>query len=472
MRPNILLVVLDAARRDALAPYRHGAPTPAIAQLARRGLAHPRAYATASWTLPSHASLFTGRLPRALGLGQAPQGSPESVRPLLRAIKPRLLPSVLADAGYRTSAFSGNLWVSAHSGFDVGFERFVYRPSQRAETVLGSGRRAALAWVREGAAARRDDGAAELGRALRQEISAWSGRPSFWFVNLIECHSPYMPPRPWNDLGPIERVRAGLDARRWLSFQSICRAGAGALTVPIASLERMRHLYQRSIAYLDSWLAGVLEALDHRGILEQTLVIVTADHGESFGERGLLAHGFALGEWLIHVPLVIAGPGAPSDSGTGAFSLAGLARLLAEAAGVREHPFSESWPPDGIALAQHDPMAGPSDPKVRAFVDRWGIDEEGVQRLTASMASATDGRFKLLRGSDEEERLYDLGADPDERSPLASSDAGDVRDKLAAALDRAAFASSAAAVSGAPPPVRDAEELAKIERQMKLLGYL
>jgi arylsulfatase A-like enzyme len=298
-RPNVLLVVLDAARRDALTPY--GAPagaTPAIADLARRGHALPHAYATSSWTLPSHASMLTGALPRALGLSQPPDGSPQSARAVLSGLGDRLLPARLGAAGYARHGFSANLWASGHAGFDTGFDDFTYRPSERVERnnlLLGGGRRARLAWALEGLRSRSDDGADALRGALTESINAAASqpdRPSFWFVNLIECHSPYLPPRPWNDLGPAERVRAAIDSQRYMGFEAICLQAAGGSVVPPESMARMQHLYERSIAYMDAWLADVLEALDRRGILEQTLVIVTADHGESFGEDGFVAHGF------------------------------------------------------------------------------------------------------------------------------------------------------------------------------------
>src|SRR5436305_8076717 len=113
MAPNVLLVVFDTARRDAIEPYRkEPGSTPAIAQLAGRGGALSSAYATASWTLPSHASMFTGLLPRALGLGQAPDGTPYGARTALAKVSERMLPGVLRRGGYATQAWSTNLWVS------------------------------------------------------------------------------------------------------------------------------------------------------------------------------------------------------------------------------------------------------------------------------------------------------------------------------------------------------------------------
>ena len=105
----------------------------------------------------------------------------------------------------------------------------------------------------------------------------------------------------------------------------------------------MRHLYRRAVSYMDSWLAGVLDALDRKGILDQTLVIVTSDHGENFGEDGLIAHGFSLDERLIHVPLVSAGPGTADGGSSG--QPGRLPGHIAEACGLDEHPVASRSAP-------------------------------------------------------------------------------------------------------------------------------
>lgn len=471
-RPNILLVVFDALRRDATQPY--GAPagsTPAIAQLAARGSAHKNAYATASWTLPSHASMFTGLLPRQLGLAQPPAGTPQSARPQLERVADRLLATVLARSGYRTRGWSANLWASHYAGFDIGFDEFSYLAGQRIDRLAGEGRRVRLAWALEGLHARRDDGATLIGDELRGEIERWSGQPAFWFVNLCECHSPYLPPRPWDDLSAPDRVRAALDAQRHLSFQSICLFAAGHWHIPEEAFSRMRHLYGRAASYLDDWLAGVLGALESRGILEDTLVIVTADHGENFGEDGLIAHGFSLDQRLIHVPLVMAGPGAmiPDSS---PFSLAQLPQAIGNAAKLESHPWRDLGFPGGIAIAQYDSMAPASDARVRDFAERWQLDGEAVKRLTANFTSATDGGLKLVL-RDGDELLYDLRSDPEERSPLGPDAANGRFDRLRAALEHPAVTARAALEPDSlEARTASAEELAALERQMRLLGYL
>jgi arylsulfatase A-like enzyme len=470
MRENVLVVVFDTARADVFEPYG-GEPgsTPAVADLARRGLALPRMYATASWTLPSHASMFTGLLPRSLGLGQAPGGGLHGSRPVLEAQRDRLLPEVLRRAGYATGAISANLWVSEASGFATGFERFeVVGTSERQDHLERDDLRGRLAWAIEGLRARADDGAAAAERTLREWLAEPLDRPFFWFVNLVECHSPYLPPKPYNDLGPLARVRAADEARRHLSLGEIWRACVGELDVPAAALERMRHLYRRSIRSLDDWLARVLDALDARGVLDETTVFVTSDHGENFGEGGLLAHAFSLDDRLVRVPFVVSRAGGIAEP-EGVHSLAELPAMVAAAAGLEDHPWRERSLPAGLAAAQFDPPAPEGDPRVDVAVREWSLDAEARRRLTSPITCVTDGRFKLVRRGDHDE-LYDLVHDPLEVRPVVPYAASA---ELRAALeDERLWEEPRAAPAVAALPEPEPGELAEIERSMKLLGYM
>ncbi|MGI8945512.1 MAG: sulfatase-like hydrolase/transferase [Thermoleophilaceae bacterium] len=474
MAPNVLCVVLDTARADALEPYGASAgASPAAADLARRGAALPGVYSTAAWTLPAHASMFTGLLPRAAGLSQAPGGTPRSVRPRLEALGGRMLPAVLRGAGYETGAVSANVWVSPHCGFDIGFERFHYiepRHQMAMQVAGSSGPRQWLGWAREGLSSRADDGARDALRVLGGWASERRERPFFWFVNLIECHSPYLPPRPWNDLDARGRLRAANDARVHQSFYGICKACGGRWEIPDSSLQRMRHLYRRSVAYADAWLGDLLELLDGRGLLEETLVLLTSDHGENLGENRLFGHAFSLDERLTHVPLIAAGPGAPAAD-EGVSSLADLPRIVAEAAGVTDHPYAPGPAPP---VAQFDPPAPADDARVQRFVRDLELGEAGLERLTAVLTSASDGQRKVVRRNGRE-LLYDLDADPLERSPLepSAADAGHAR--LREAIEAAERAPAEAPVAGTPleaAPEASPEEIEELTRQMKLLGYM
>src|SRR3954454_20928520 len=164
VRMNVLLVVFDTARADALEPYGAVAgASPAVADVARRGRAVDGVHSTACWTLPSHASMLSGALPRALGLTQAPGGTAYGSRPVIEGLRDRWLPEVLRRHGWRTQAVSCNVWISALGGWDTGFDDFTTIDSGREARLGRPGRRERLAWVLESARARSDDGGAEAG---------------------------------------------------------------------------------------------------------------------------------------------------------------------------------------------------------------------------------------------------------------------------------------------------------------------
>jgi arylsulfatase A-like enzyme len=472
MRPNVVCIVLDTARADAFEPY--GSPpgsSPAVADLARRGAALPYVYATSCWSLPSHASMLTGELPRALGLAQAPGDTLQSARPLIQAQRGRLLADVFTRAGYETAAVSANVWFSALSGFDVGFETWVQVESTRQARL--ETRRDRLSWIVEAIRARADDGASQIEAVVTEWLARRrhgpERRPFLWIANLCECHSPYMPARSRNPLSAAGRARAAEEARRYLNLPSIWRVCTSDEQVPSAALERMRQLYAGEVRVVDDWLARLLEALDGNALLDETLVIVTADHGENLGEGGLIAHSFSLDDRLIHVPFVAAGPGAPSEAG--AVSLAEMPRLIAEAVGLDDHPWTGSGMP-GLAAAQWDSPVDRSNPQHREAMAEWGLDERAVARLTTPLTAVTDGRLKLVR-SDAGDALYDLDSDPLELSPRALDDVDEVATApLRAALDHPSLWAKPDGAPAASGPAPGTEELAEIEERMRLLGYL
>jgi arylsulfatase A-like enzyme len=478
--PNVLCVVLDTARADALEPYG-AAPgaTPVLAQLASSGTAAPSAYAAASWTLPSHAAMFTGLLPRATGIGLT-EASPADANARMHTLSNRVLPEALRQVGYRTGGVTTNLWVSERTGFSVGFDDFVEINTGRQGKIRNPSLRARIQWGKEILRARVDDGAVEAERVLGRWIDAIDpGEPFFWFVNLIECHSPYLPPLPYNDLSPAARLRAGFEARRHLTLEAIWKACVADFDIPDDALDRMRRLYEGSVRYMDDWLGRILDALERRGALDDTIVMVTSDHGENFGEGGLMAHCFSLDDRLIHVPFVVHGPHEAVDL-DGILSLAELPRLVAELAGVEDHPWNGDLP-DGVALSQLDPPVLAGDPRATDIARDWGLDEGGFEQLTTPFVSATDGRRKLIRRQGRD-LLVDLAEDPLElsprdilRDPPSVGDA-DAIDALRRALDHPAMAATGlepAAVGTTPEhPAATAEETEDLEERMRLLGYL
>jgi arylsulfatase A-like enzyme len=464
---------MDTARADAFEPYGAAVgSSPVVADLARRGTTAERMRSTACWTLPAHLSMFTGKLPRALGFTDQAGLLPDNARPAVEALEDRMLANVLRRAGYATGAVSANLWVSPRSGFSVGFDRFAEAMTKRQARMVADARRDRLAWLWESGRGRVDDGARSAEVTLHDWVREPPDQPFFWFVNLLECHSPYLPPRPYGDAGWRTRLRAADEARDYLTMVAVWRACVTRRMPPEDALERMRALYRGCIRYMDDWLGRLLAALDAQGLLDDTLVLVTSDHGENFGEGGLLAHSMSLDDRLLHVPAVAAGPGAEHFAGLG--SVAELPRALAAVAGIEDHPYRDDDLP-GVAVAQFDPpVRPPDDPRTAKAIREWELDEEGVARLTSPMIAAADGDLKLVVRGDVE-AFYALEADPLEARPL-QADAVDpaaaqrLRDALAHPGVTAAHTTWSASPDAAPPAAP--QDVADLEDRMRLLGYL
>ncbi len=295
-------------------------------------------------------------------------------------------------------------------------------------------------------------------------------RPFFWFVNLVECHSPYLPPRPYNDLTLRARLRAGEEARRHLTLGELWRVCLTSHDIPFDTLARMRHLYGRSIRLMDDWLGSLFEEMDRRDLLDDTLVIVTSDHGENFGEGGLMGHSFSLDQRLIWVPLIVAGP--VRFVAEDLVSLPSLPRRISDAIGLEDHPWTDGAG-DGVALSQYDGPAGRDEPRVTRVASDWSLDEDALARLTEPATAATDGIWKLVRYG-RHERVFDLRADPMEARPVDPATASAAVAHLRRAID-AADADvrnlPAGQMPRAEPPPSD-EETAELEERLRELGYL
>ncbi len=423
--------------------------------------------ATANWTLPSHASLFSGRLPRTLGIGSGP-----TLDAVLRANEHHLLAPVLHDEGWHTIGISANPFVSPMHGFGLGFDRFFEVRSAR--SVGQPGARGRARDLVRGALADVDDGLSQIEVTLASAVAeAPSDRPWFAFVNLMECHSPYLPPRPWNDLDPAGRVRAADDARRYQSHAAVVDACLGRLDVPARNLERMRHLYDRSISMMDAWLGRVTDHLSSTARLEDTLVIVTSDHGENFGECGRLGHTLSVDERLLRVPLTAAGAGLGDDALDAVNSIADVPRVVADALGLARHPWSVPACPDGVALAQNDGYSAVNPAFAEVFAREWLLDAEGVERLDRPLLAAVDGRFKLVREEFADhtvERLHDLDADPLETTDVRLRHLEEAT-RLAGLLDAADTERARLHVPLAAGPTSGTADTGLVDR-LRLLGYL
>jgi arylsulfatase A-like enzyme len=291
--PNIVLIVVDGLRADHLSCYRYERLTSSnIDQLATKGVLFENAIAPSSWTLPSHASMFTGLYPN--------QHRAQRFQDQLAADVPTIAEE-LARAGYRTGAFSGSGFFTRREGFSRGFiefEDFLSSPTQALsqvhyiDSVIGHLRKAG--WVDE-------NFGHPPGVNMNESAIRWidkNPQPFFFVVNYFEVHQPNWIPQPWRN-----RFSAGQTSRNSISDESRL-----TLSQVTPQIQRKIDEYDGAIAYDDDRLQRLMDELRRRHLMDNTLLIVTADHGEGLGEHGLFKHGTALYYPLIHVPLIFYWP--------------------------------------------------------------------------------------------------------------------------------------------------------------------
>jgi len=392
-RPNVVLIVLDTTRVDRLSVYGYERPTaPNLEAFARDAIRFDRAYSTSTWTLAAHASLFTGLLPTTH------QATQENLR-LDRELD--TLAELLGAAGYETAAFTNNSWISVVTELAQGFDHLsaMWREHVRVDpSGLPHPTNEAIAeWL-----ARRDP-----------------NRPFFLFVNYMEAHWPLRPPLSyWKQAtGSAD----GYDHAKVGNFAAISWYLSEGKLSP-AAVSARSDLYDAELAYLDAVVGDLLSLLRKNDVLENSLVVITADHGENLGEHGHQGHSFALYDQTVHVPLLIRTAGARGAS-------------------VREDPvhlpdvFSTIVAYAGVEagdprIVGSDLLAGPL-PEDRPLVAEYYYPKTFLGRFPANekAAAATApfrrrirairiGADKLVWGSDGRNELYDTRVDPGETDNL------------------------------------------------------
>lgn len=301
--PNVLLLVLDTVGARNMSLYGYKQPTtPRLEAFAKRGLLFESAISTAPWTAPSHASMFTGQYPHEL--------SSDWDKPL--DAKWPTLAETLSKHGYATAGVVANTLVCGYeSGLNRGFTHYDDYSPTVAELAVSS---SLLRSVIHSAPLRKFIGTQEFitrrsADQINRHFLRWldalpdQRRPFFAFLNYFDAHEPYLPPAPYDrkfGSPPESRYRARHDLRR--SF----RYDRDKMTAQENQAERSA--YDGAIAYLDEQIGALLDELQRRGQLQNTLVIVTADHGETFGEHGHFTHGDNLYLPVLHVPLLMVYP--------------------------------------------------------------------------------------------------------------------------------------------------------------------
>jgi len=314
--PNIVLVVLDTVRAQSLELYGHDRETmPNLRQFGNNGTVFERAYTNAPWTLPAHASLFTGQLPSEHGChGGSLYFDPDE----------KTLAERLHKCGYHTIGFSNNIWISDHFGFERGFDSLykqwqLFREARDIGHVLktNSGIRELTKTLAAGNPLvnflngvygkwiyRRSDFGGEKTTADAVEQLNATEEPFFLFLNYMEGHAPY---QHHNDSASFLETTDNVSELSELSGQSKAYH-LGERDISDEEFEQLRELYDGELRYLDDQLGQLFQAIEEQNLSEDTMVVVVGDHGENIGDHGLMAHRFSVHDTVLQVPLIISYP--------------------------------------------------------------------------------------------------------------------------------------------------------------------
>jgi arylsulfatase A-like enzyme len=405
--PNVLLVVMDTVRSANLSLYGYERETtPHLDAFAREALVFENAFAIAPWTIPNHASMFTGRYACDHGATQESK---------FLAPSALTIAEILTNHGYDTAGITSNANVAAKKGFSQGFLEYVdlWRSSVREPFEAGRA-------VPEG-----DSGAFATAIAAEEWLAEKrdTDRPWFLFLNYIEAHSPYEPAeRFWRAYLPD-----GLPASEHVTEYDYVDYLAGAYQMSAEDFRAAEALYDAEIRYLDEQIGALLKRLDERGDLSNTLVIITSDHGEYFGEHGLIGHQFGLYDPVLRVPLIVRPPKGTAVPGRASarVEVIDLFATILDAAGAPASVESASRSvlgesQRGMALAEsYRPLK-----YLRKLEARHPNFD--ASRFDRRIRSIRDGDYKFIWSSDGRHELYQIETDSLESRDLAAHDAEQV----------------------------------------------
>jgi len=425
-RTNVLWIVLDAVRADRLGIYGYDVPTtPFLNEWAQRSVVFNRAIANGIWTLPTHASMFTGLPACTHGCGFKTDFLDESFR---------TVSDVLRENGYATGCFSNNPFVGPQTNLSKGFDTplIVYHFQRATRFSLALlceklGLTPPVPWLDL------DYGAALTNCLVARWLDAHADAPVFVFINYMEAHLPYRMPKRYRQLFlPSEGVRRSYELRRraygkledWLGFDANVDGYEHMLP---SDREVIKRQYEAGLRYLDDRVREVIEIFRWRGLLDNTLVVITADHGEYLDTHGMWSHHFLAYQDVIHVPLLLRTSGHTDPQrveacvqlsdlyptvlraalGSGAVAPGRHARdLLEVAAGGAEQR---------IAISEYFGPQPSTKPRLLAKRD------PKLRHRAAAQLAAVDSRFKFIRSGDRTRELYDLAVDAGELNNLEYS---------------------------------------------------
>jgi arylsulfatase A-like enzyme len=370
-RPNVILISIDTLRADHLGCYGDARGTsPNIDRLASAGVLFENGFSPTAWTLPGHASMFTGLTPRRHGATR--------VKTAIREDVP-LLAEILAQGGYATAAVVNAPFMQAKFGFDRGFDAFTYVP----KLEVAHHQQAVLNTLRRG-----------------------GERPFFYFFHYMSVHDPYAPEEPFNRFVGSYELPIGVTGEGLLRLWRALDAGERSLNAD--EIRFLNDLYTGGVLSVDSRIGEILEELERLQLDGETIVIFTSDHGEEFMEHGSIVHTKTLYDEVLRVPLILRGPGIPR--GARVRSMAALIDIVPTVLGLLDI----APPPglDGVDLAAY--WKDDTNPERLLEIQTNWIDgargKRGIRtptrKLIVSLETGAKEYYDLERDPAETDNLY------------------------------------------------------------------
>lgn len=436
-KPNIVLVVVDTLRADHLGCYGYFRDTtPFLDSFSKEGILFSQSLTVMSHTLPSHVSIFTGKYPRAHKV--LVNGS---------VLSPRhpTLAQILKENGYTTAAAVGSEMVAGRTGLNRGFDYYDDNFPSRLLVPMQHSKGMLLRYERN---------AEEVNRSFFSWLDSQNRKPFFAWLHYWDPHFPFSPPPTFQSRFTETGLLRGLLERKADARTALEEGG----------LEKING-YDNEVAYVDFCIQKLMEGLRKRGLYEDSLILITADHGEGLGEHGYWSHGLYLFEEQVQVPLILRLPRGEK----------GGASLEAPVIGVDLMPtildclgIDPPEPLDGISLlplVQGEASFTERDLFLeRRFFGKHPPREGELNWAPGEKYCLRTSRWKYFYGTEEEEELYDLSADPGEMSNRASAER-----EVAAGMN----ATLQEWLSKYPPDPHKAPGLDERTREaMKALGYI
>ena len=453
-RPNVVLISLDTTRADHLSVYGYARRTsPKLEAFAAGATLYRHAYANGDMTLPSHASMLTGLYPTQHGA--------HADHSLYTAISDQVptLPEVLQKAGYRNYAAVANfIFLDPRYGFARGFDTFLMpRPlpvvSNAATYLLRTGLYSlTVPWLWT-EAMRRFFTADEIAAVGETFPARAGGKPFFLFLNFMEAHRPLVTPGHFRKMFPgYDQGFDELEIRSWEYdvFRELH-------TVTPEERTKLHADYDGGIAYMDDATGRLLDRLKRQPWYDASLIIITSDHGELFGEKQLIDHGNSVDHGITGIPMIVKFPhqkqGRVVESPV---SQVDIFATIAAAAGAVAPPNA------GADLAAGDPGAARAIVLESYPTSAYITLHKKMDRMERALVK---GRWKMVRSNRGRRDLYDMASDPEETNNLWNA-----RNDVARELDEL-MRNWVATRGGQVPLTKSGPSDPEMMQRLKSLGY-